>query len=105
MNLNKLICAHCGQARGKHSVSSYNCPENGGFHRVRRFKLAVSKLSDDCHSVKRLQARAIEEIEREVARNLIKQLEQQLGLLDLATQLQQADVLDGINLIREGYDL
>jgi hypothetical protein len=105
MNLNKLICAHCGQVRGKHSASSYNCPDEVGFHRTRRFKLAVSKLSDDCHSVKRLQSRAVVDIEREVARNLIKQLEQQLGLLDLATQLKQADVLDGINLIREGYDL
>jgi hypothetical protein len=105
MNLNKLICAHCGQERGKHSVASYHCPEGNGFSRTVRFKLAVRKLSDDCHSVKRLQDRAVQEIEREVARNLIKQLEQQLGLLDLRTELHQADVLDGINLIREGYDL
>lgn len=105
MDLNKLICAHCGQARGKHTVASYHCPEEGGFSRVRRFKLAVRKLSDDCHSVKRLQERAIHEIEREVARNLIKQLEQQLGLFDFNRQIHQAEVLDGINLIREGYDL
>ena len=105
MNLNNLLCAHCGQTRGKHSVSSYNCPEGNGFSRTVRFKLAVRKLSDDCHSVRRLRESAIQDIEREIARNLIKQLEQQLGLLDLRAELRQADVLDGINLIREGYDL
>ena len=105
MNLNTLICAHCGQPRGKHSAHSYNCPKEGGFHRVQRFKLAVHKLFDDCHSVKRLQDRAVHEIEREVARNLIKQLEQQLGLYDFSREIHQAEVLDGINLIREGYDL
>jgi hypothetical protein len=105
MNLNKLICAHCGQERGKHSAHSYNCPEDGGFNRAKRFKLAVRKLSDDCHSVKRLQDRAVHEIEREVARNLIKQLEHQLGLFDFSREIHQAEVLDGINLIRDGYDL
>lgn len=105
MNLNNLLCAHCGQTRGKHSASSYHCPETVGFSRTRRFKLAVRKLSDDCHSVKRLRERAIHEIEREVARNLIKQLEQQLGLFDFSRDIHQAEVLDGINLIREGYDL
>lgn len=105
MNLNKLICAHCGQERGKHSAHSYNCMADGNVNRTQRFKLAVRKLSDDCHSVKRLRESAIHEIEREVARNLIKQLEQQLGLLDLRAELHQADVLDGINLIREGYGI
>jgi hypothetical protein len=105
MDLNKLICTHCGQPRGKHSAHSYNCPENGGFHRTQRFKLAVSKISDDCHAVARLRDREIYEIEREIARNLIKQLENQLGLLDFSREIRQAEVLDGINLIRTGYDL
>lgn len=105
MELNKLICAHCGNPRGKHTASSYHCPEEIGFSRVKRFKLAVSKLADDCHSVKRLRGHTLEDIEREVARNLIKQIESQLGLLDLRSQIHQAEVLDGINLIRQGYDL
>jgi hypothetical protein len=105
MNLNKLICAHCGQERGKHSAHSYDCPEPGGFSRTKRFKLAVNKLSDDCHSVKRLQNRPVYEIEREIARNLIKQIEQQLGFLDFTREIHQAEVLDGIKLIRQGYDL
>lgn len=105
MNLNKLSCAHCGQERGKHSAHSYNCPVDGGFHRSQRFKLSLRRLSDDCHSVASLRGRPIAEIEREVARNLIKQLEQQLGLFDFSQEIHQAEVLDGINLIRAGYDL
>jgi hypothetical protein len=105
MNLNKLVCAHCGQERGKHSAHSYNCPEDGGFSRSKRFKLVVRKISDDCHAVARLRDREIYEIEREIARNLIKQIESQLGLLDFSRDIHQAEVLDGINLIRAGYDL
>lgn len=105
MNLNKLVCAHCGQERGKHMASSYHCPDGEGFHKTRRFKLSVSLLSKDCHSVARLKDRSLDVIEREVARNLIKQLEQQLGLLDLHQEVRRTDVLEGINLIREGYGI
>ena len=105
IELNKLVCAHCGQARGKHSAASYNCPEGASFHRTQRFKLAVSRLADDCHAVSRLSNRPLRDVEREVARNLIKQLENQLGFLDFSREIHQAEVLDGINLIRAGYDL
>jgi hypothetical protein len=105
MDLNKMICAHCGQARGKHMASSYHCPVENGFHKTHRFKLYVSRLSNDCHAVAQLKNRSIESIEREVARNLLKQLEQQLGLLDFSREVRQTEVLDGINLIRAGYDL
>ena len=105
MNLNELICAHCGQERGKHTVASYHCPVEGGFHRTQRFKLKVSRLSSDCHSVATLKNRPLDVVEREVARNLFKQLEQQLGLLDFSREISQTEVLDGLNLIRAGYDL
>jgi hypothetical protein len=105
MNLNKLICSHCGQTRGSHMASSYHCPVDTGFHKTRRFKLSVNRLSDDAHAVIRLRERPMIEIEREVARNLIKQLEQQLGFYDLSGEIHQAEVLDGIGLIRAGYDI
>lgn len=106
MNLNKLICTHCGQERGKHSVFSYHCPiADAGFDEKQRFKLKVVRLSDDCHAVKRLVGRQLSEVEREIARNLIKQFEFQLGLFDFSRELNKADILDGINLIRAGYDI
>lgn len=106
MNLNSMICAHCGKTRGQHRVFSYNCPiEGAGFDERKRFKLKVSRLSDDCHAVKALVGRPLVDVEREIARKLIKQFEQQLGLFDFSKNLTHADILDGINLIRAGYGI
>lgn len=106
MKLNSLICERCGLPRGMHMATTYHCPTGSGrFHSSNRFKLAVTRLADDPHKAVSLKRKSLAEIEREIARNVIKQLEYQLGILTFSHEVNSADLIDGLNLLRAGYDI
>lgn len=105
--MNALLCRKCGAPRGKHQVFSYHCPDaDAGFSAVDRFELTVSRLTCDEHTTADLCTRPLAVVEQEVARRVLKNVENVLECLDLSRRTYtQAQLIDALALIRRGYGI
>lgn len=101
-----LICKKCGQSRGRHQVFSYNCPTDTGFSSAQKFELQVMSLSMDGEVVLTLKDKPLDQVEKEVARRVLKHVEHALACYDLAARdLTKEEVVDALTLVKRGYDL
>jgi hypothetical protein len=102
-----LICSKCLQSRGRHMSTGYKCPTDTGFHPTQKFTLLIERLTPDELKVFTKRGRSSEQLEQEVARRVLKQVENTLSLYDLSGggRLDRVQVIDALTLIKQGYEL
>jgi hypothetical protein len=89
---------------------SYHCPtENGKFHKTERFSLDVERLTPTEFQgyLGRGRGRTPENLEREVAKRVLKQVEAALAVYDLQSKSNytRQELISNLELIKRGYQL
>lgn len=101
-----IFCSKCGQARGRHQAYGYYCPDGNGFHPTQKFQLQVNRLCADKDTQKAWTKLGVANLEQEVARRVLKQVEGALSVFDLSSSsVGKRDLLDALEMIKRGYDL